>query len=333
MSGSSIPLSLIVPVHADALMFARCLAAIGRTSPEPAEVLVVCDGEAPEAARLARAQGCRLIEVSGGPLGPARARNDGARAAQQPLLFFVDSDVELSSTAIAQVWEHFERDPSPTAVFGSYDAEPSESSFLSQYRNLLHHFVHQTSSARASTFWSGCGAIRREAFLAASGFDETYLEPSIEDIELGYRLARGGHTILLDKTLQVKHLKRWRLWPMLRTDVLLRALPWATLVLEKRGGAPDLNLQASSQWSVIAVFAMLAGLLGAVCYRALLWPCLALSITLILLNRRFYGFLTQKRGAVFAMRAIPCHWLFFACGGFGFGLALLRHLATSAGKR
>ena len=31
----------------------------------------------------------------------------------------------------------------------------------------------------------------------------------IEDIELGYRLRKRGYQILLDKDLQVKHLKKW----------------------------------------------------------------------------------------------------------------------------
>ncbi len=50
-------------------------------------------------------------------------------------------------------------EPDLAAVFGSYDDEPAAPNFLSQYKNLFHHFVHQQGSAEASTFWSGCGAI------------------------------------------------------------------------------------------------------------------------------------------------------------------------------
>ena len=41
------------------------------------------------------------------------------------------------------------------------------------------------------------------------GFDEGYHEPTIEDIDLGYRLKKAGYRIQLVKELQVKHLKRW----------------------------------------------------------------------------------------------------------------------------
>ena len=83
---------------------------------------------------------------------------------------------------------------------------------VSQYRNLLHHFVHQEGNPEASTFWAGCGAVRRAAFDAVAGYDEArFRRPSIEDIELGYRLRRAGYRIRLDRDLQCTHLKRWRL--------------------------------------------------------------------------------------------------------------------------
>ena len=59
-----------------------------------------------------------------------------------------------------------------------------------RFRNLLHHHVHARSAGPASTFWAGIGAVRRDAFERAGGFDtERYPRPSIEDVELGLRLA------------------------------------------------------------------------------------------------------------------------------------------------
>ena len=94
MADAAFAVSLIVPVHRGAPAFGRCLDAIANTAPPPAEVIVVCAGEAPEEVLLARAHGHRVIELSG-PCGPARARNAGARAAHSPILFFVDSDVDI----------------------------------------------------------------------------------------------------------------------------------------------------------------------------------------------------------------------------------------------
>src|SRR5205807_8681242 len=63
-----------------------------------------------------------------------------------------------------------------------------------------------------STFWAGLGAVRRDAFEAVGGFDaERYLVPSVEDIDLGARLATTGHRIELDPAVQGTHLKAWSL--------------------------------------------------------------------------------------------------------------------------
>src|SRR5947207_1321887 len=83
-----------------------------------------------------------------------------------------------------------------TALIGSYDESPLSAGFVSQYRNLLHCYTHQNGRREASTFWAGCGAMRRDRFVHHAGFDERYRYPSIEDIELGVRLRQAGERIL-----------------------------------------------------------------------------------------------------------------------------------------
>ena len=56
---------------------------------------------------------------------------------------------------------HFAEDPDLDARIGLYADEPGNSSLLSRYRNLLHHFTHQHSNPEAQTFWGACDAIRR----------------------------------------------------------------------------------------------------------------------------------------------------------------------------
>src|SRR5690606_2357585 len=97
---------------------------------------------------------------------------------------------------------------------------PAASNILSQYKNLFHHFVHQQGRREAKTFWAGCGAIRRSVFEEVGGFSTAYGRPCIEDIELGSRLVRAGRRIVLDKSIQARHLKRWSLWSVIKSDVL-----------------------------------------------------------------------------------------------------------------
>ena len=151
-------------------------------------------------------------------------RNRGAELARGEILFFVDADVVLACGALRRLAKTFSEQPALAAVFGSYDATPPATGLVSQYRNLLHHFVHQTGNPDASTFWAGCGAIRQKAFERVGGFDaRLFPRPSIEDIELGARLARLGHRVRLEKRLRATHLKRWTLGRVLLADVRDRA--------------------------------------------------------------------------------------------------------------
>ena len=90
----------------------------------------------------------------------------------------------------------------------------------------------------AHTFWTGCGMIRRDVFLDFGGFDpRLYPRPAIEDIELGYRLTRAGHRIVLARDVLATHMKRWTLPEMVRTDIFRRGVPWMLLI--KRTGTVE----------------------------------------------------------------------------------------------
>ena len=72
-------------------------------------------------------------------------------------------------------------------------------------------------------------------FVNLGGFDAgRYRYPSIEDIELGYRIIGSGRRIVLREDLQGKHLKEWRLKNLLHTDIFRRAIPWSRLMLERK---------------------------------------------------------------------------------------------------
>jgi GT2 family glycosyltransferase len=318
--------SVVIPVHNGAENLRRCLAALARADPPPQEIIVVADGAATDGGDpLAETSGARVIRT---PVchGPAHARNLGARAAQGEIVFFIDSDVMVGPDAVGQVAAAFDKDLGPAALFGSYDDAPAEPNFLSQYRNLLHHYVHQTSNEEASTFWSGCGAIRRDVFLAVGGFNVGYDRPAIEDIELGYRLREAGHRIRLCKTLRAKHLKRWEAASLLRADFLYRALPWTDLIIRHRRFINDLNLRTSSRVSVISVYGLWAALIGAWWWPGSLALAGLAALLLLALNLPFYRFLLQKRGLWFVIRAIPWHWFYYFYSGLAFAVGLGRYL-------
>jgi hypothetical protein len=144
------------------------------------------------------------------------------------------------------------------------------------------------------------------------GFDEErFFHPSIEDIELGYRLRNAGFTILLDKSLQGKHLKHWNLFSLLRTDISRRAIPWTRLILETGKIPSDLNLKLAQRIGFglialafgFAVFSPIAPRLLVLCGAALL--------TVLFLNRKLYAFFLRQKGLLFTVRCVPLHLLYF----------------------
>lgn len=327
ISTASPTVSVIIPVHNGGPYFRTCLSKLTQSVPRPTEIIVVADGESDGSWRLAKEFGAKVIRIPECG-GPARARNLGAQAAKGDLLFFVDADVAVGPQTIGRAMSLFKNHPYLAAAIGSYDDSPGDPGFLSQYRNLLHHYVHQTAKEEASTFWGACGIVRRQIFLQAGGFNESYRHPSIEDIELGYRLKRAGYNIKLCKTLQVKHLKRWEPLGLLKADFFYRALPWTELIWRDRKLNNDLNLQVSSRVSVVLTYAVLLAIFGTCLSPSFLILASLLALPLVAINAPLYRFFHRRHGIVFALKTVPWHWLYYLYSGLGFAIGTARHLLS-----
>jgi GT2 family glycosyltransferase len=310
-------ISVIIPAYNSAQDLRECLTALRASSRSPDEIVVVDDGSTDGTAAIAAAASVRVLRRDENR-GAAAARNLGAAHAGGDVLFFIDADVAVAPDAVARVARLLAAEPDVAAVFGSYDAHPRAPGVASQYRNLLHHYVHQRGSAEAFTFWTGCGAVRRAAFTAVAGFDEHRAWRSIEDIELGYRLRRAGYRIRLDKELRGTHLKRWTLGTVLRTDLLFRAAPWARLIRHSDAVPADLNLALTQRLSVALVGIATVALPLAFLFRTFA-AVAALALTgVLVLNYALYGFFYRERGLAFALACLPLHALYFLCSGAGF---------------
>lgn len=275
-------LAVVVPAGDSPPTLDRCLAALADGERPPDEVIV-------------------QSEPAGA--GPAALRNAGVAIADAELVAFVDSDVEVSADALARIERHFAADAGLDAVFGAYDEDPGAPGVTSRFRNLLHHHVHSEAAGPAATFWAGLGAVRREAFAAAGGFDaERFPDSSIEDVELGMRMRRRGSRLLLDPRIRGRHLKAWTPLSMVRTDFARRGVPWVRLLLRDGGDRSTLNLGARHRASALASALLAAALLA----RRPRLAAGALAGVLVL-NRRFYGLLARRGGAPLLLGGIVLH--------------------------
>jgi hypothetical protein len=234
------------------------------------------------------------------------------------LLVFLDADVAVYPDALERVERTMSEHEEIAALFGSYDANPRAPGLVSRYKNLLHHYVHQHAQREASTFWTGCGAIRHEVFDAIGGFDESYRV--IEDIVLGTRLRRAGHRIWVCPDIQVTHLKPWTFGSLLRSDIFDRAIPWSQLVVKSAHLPAELNLDFRSRWSAVSVWLAVVFLLV-----AWGWPWAGVGSLLCLavvglLNADLYRFFARQGGAAFGMAAAGLHAFYLLYSSLVFAL-------------
>ncbi len=235
--------------------------------------------------------------------GPAAARNAGSLSASGDILVFVDADVAVHPDVFQRIRAAFAEDPELTGIFGSYDDTPAVDGVVANFRNLLHHHVHQGAAGPTYSFWAGLGAVRRDAFHDSGGFDSTkYRTPMMEDIELGMRMVDEGAKIVLDPELRATHMKSWSLRTMVRTDMKGRGIPWVTL-LARRGQFPtDLNLAWRHRISALVTVGSVAAAVGRRPKAAI-----ALTACQLTLNAPLYSLLWRRRGPGEAIAGIGLH--------------------------
>lgn len=337
MNGPTHPLlSVIVPVRDGEVPLVESLTALRGSdlARDRWELIVVDDGSSDRTAEIAGRYADQVLRLEGGPRGPAFARNRGVEAARGEILVFVDADVCVHRDALSRLLEALSRRPDVIAVFGSYDASPRAPGLVSQYRNLLHHYVHSTQPGDADTFWAGLGAVKRGEFVQVGGFDEErYPRPQIEDIELGYRLRSHGYRIVLDPAIQGTHLKRWTLPQVIRGDVFDRGAPWMGLLLERRAvGAGTLNIgieeKVMTGLAIAGLVAMPAAALTG--NRAILVLGGASLLAVLAGNAPMIRWFARVRGPRFAAGVVPLRLLYYVLNGASVGLALARRVAARA---
>ncbi len=313
---SAIPeLAVIVPVYNGARTIGECLTALFASTFQDFEVIVVDDGSSDESAAIAERFPVRMVPFARN-CGPSAARNAGAAVSKAALLFFLDADIIVPPAFLAEVVETMRGLPKYSALFCSYTKETIPQNFWSRHKNLVHHWTHQTALVEAATFCGGFGLIRREVFLEIGGFDSECR--FLEDIDLGYRMHRAGHSIFLARHLQATHAKVYTLWSLLRSEMLGRAVPWTRLMLKYRIFRSDLNTRMSNVLSVAAVCLLPVSLF--------VDPYLRLAACLVLLflwlNRSYIRFAAREYGLLFAVQSALFSGFVYALSAAGLGLGV-----------
>lgn len=135
-------------------------------------------------------------------VGIPAGRNEGARQATAPLLFFLDDDAELlEPSTLASVAALFDSRPGVGAVSLRIVDERGESA---------QRHVPRWGSGSAeregevTSFLGGATAVRRAAFDDAGGYEDAFFY-SLEETDLSWRLVDRGWIIWYAADLRVRH--------------------------------------------------------------------------------------------------------------------------------
>jgi glycosyltransferase involved in cell wall biosynthesis len=315
-------ISVVIPVYNGATTLGACLESVYRSAFSNFEVVVVDDGSVDESAAVAKSFPCTLLQLTKRS-GAAAARNVGAQESHAPVLFFLDADILIPPQALGMIVEAFSERAELDALFGSFSPKCACNGFFSKYKNLVHHYAHQTSDPEAVTFCTGFGAVRREVFRRLGGFDPH--QRFLEDIEFGHRLHLRGHRIWLYKELQTMHCKRYTFLSLVRSDFIGRAIPWTRLILETRVFKRDLNLQWHNLLSAPLSYLIL---LSPILFRSVRPPLLLAvpPLLFLALNWQFLALAYQEYGFLFAVRSCLMSWFGYLYSGLGLALGVSSYL-------
>jgi glycosyltransferase involved in cell wall biosynthesis len=206
----SVVLSVICPAWNRHKVIKRCVDSVSRQTFTDFELIIVDDGSAPAielGALGARCTAVRLVSHKEN-LGPAAARNGGARVAKGHWLAFIDSDDEWSPEKLERQMAFAESHASSARYQAFVTGFELVDPFLARTFRCIPNGASSMSEF-ASGCWFGPGTtllIRREIFFALGGFDENLLR--LEDYEFFIRFgAAHGALLVVPEILSRIHLQ------------------------------------------------------------------------------------------------------------------------------
>jgi len=327
----TLQISIIIPVYRDIAFLKKCLEALKKaqdTTRYTSEIIVIddCSPNCTDIADLAASYKYRYKKLEKRS-GPAMARNLGVDISLGQVLFFVDADVVIETNCLNQVGDFLlGNNTHYCAVIGSYMKEIYAKDFPTNFKNLMHHYVHQNSSENAPHFWTGCGAVQKDAFYSVKGFDIDYKDAIIEDVDFGYRLIKKGYSIYLDKKLQVKHLKKYTLVSLFHSDFFHRAIPMSKLILKYKILVNDQNTKLHSLIStVLTLFAFPICACIFLLKGKLIFFLASLSILALfpILNKGLIDFMVKEKGVIFGIKGAIYLGFYYVYCGVGFIISFL----------
>src|SRR5579864_8338169 len=201
---SRMRVSVVIPARNAASSLRGCLEALREEGVPGAdrELIVIDDASLDQTGKIAAAAGATVLHGKG--RGPAAARNLGAQHASGEVLVFLDADTTPETGWLDALVAPL-GDPKVVAVKGRYITR--QRGVVARFAQLEFEekYARLERAARVDFVDTGTAAYRRDVFLKAGGFDESFPAQSAEDVELAFRLAEQGAQFVFSPSARVCH--------------------------------------------------------------------------------------------------------------------------------
>jgi len=269
---AEVKVSIVIPVHNSGETLRECLSSVVNSDYKEYELIVVDDHSIDSSVDIAKEFSCRIIST-GEKRGAAAARNKGAEASIGNFLLFIDSDIVVRPDSVSKMVNRLLEDDSIDGVFGVYAARNRFNNFLSQYKHLLACYRDKICEDISQDLFRGAFFIVRKNIFNYSKFNETIKGASIEDMELGRELIYKGYKLILEKSIEVEHVKRITLKIFIKNQYN-RSIDILYSILNQRYYKPSRTQKINSYGFKVYFF------------RELFSPLVFLLLTSFLLTRR-----------------------------------------------
>lgn len=297
-------LSVLVCSYNNSTHLKDCLKAIRQSKHNNYELIVVDDGSTDDTYEMAVQYADLAIKLPENR-GRSVARNTARENATGGILVFIDSDVIIFPDTLIVIDAFFKFHSHITAFTCLLSLQHPNEDFWSQYKNLYMNYTFSRQPEYVSFLYGSFHALRAEAFLPYGDVVKI-----ADDTALGQHLIANGLKIALLKNLQVIHLKKYSLYQLLCNDyfiprdmamIFIRFKGWKQLGKNKTGFIHSPVSQLLSV-SLIPLFIVIAIQIR---YGwASIWLLIGLSICWLLLNIRFFIFLSRKKNIFFSLLSI-----------------------------
>lgn len=210
--------SVVIPTYGRRASLVRVLHALERqtAASRSFEVVVVCDGDIDASAAacrdLAARAPYRLHVVEQPNSGPAAARDRGVKAANAPLIVFLDDDVVPGDEWLEVHLAAQEGQDARVAIGPMLPPRDVRLSLWAQWeeQQLLRQYDDMTAQRWTPTyrqFYTGNASLLKRHIVEAGGFNAAFKRA--EDVELAQRLAEHGlHFVFLPAARSQHYIQR-----------------------------------------------------------------------------------------------------------------------------